>query len=145
MVIIVDSSILVSYLIMGQETIRARQLLKKCPDLAVTPSILEETTYIGLSLIYNNKKGKDLKQEIIRGLSSNAKKFIGDFDRILALLDISIVESPKQLRSMTDIIEQNGLLPADAMISATCLTYKMDLATFDKDFHRVPNLTIIQN
>ena len=36
------------------------------------------------------------------------------------------------------------LLPNDALIAATCRTYGIDpIATFDKDFKRVPQLRVI--
>lgn len=83
--------------------------------------------------------------ELIQGEKTNAEKrkienYIARFRLIAFTPEISL----RAIELIRRYSNSHGLHLADAIIAATCLEYNCDLMTLNtRDFHFIPNLTII--
>ena len=59
----IDANRIVSFLIQAEETDRATEILRESSEPVITLNILEESIYIGLSLIYGSR-GFRLREDI---------------------------------------------------------------------------------
>ena len=142
MAVLIDSNVIISFLIQSDKTDEARKLLEKIDEPVTILNVVEETIYIGLSLIYG-VRGPKLKEEIKKGLNDTAKYFLKSLESFLVDFEVKLVEPPNKVNLLIEIIEKYGLLPNDALIAATCKLYGLRIATFDEDFRRVEFLEVI--
>lgn len=117
--------------------------LLKDEELAITFGILEETAYVGLSGIYGCRAFK-LRDEVKKGLNDESINFLEGLDSFIKKMRIRIISSPIDPTIMIKIIRDYRLLPADAVIAATCKANGItQIATLDSDFKRVDFLEVI--
>ncbi len=144
MATLVDSNILVSFLIESEKTDEAEKILEVIDEPATTLNVLEEVIYVGFSLIYGCR-GFALREEVKRGLSDNAITFLNGLKSFVEEFEIDILQPPSDLKLLLDIITSYCLLPNDALIAATCKHYGIKrIATFDEDFERVDFLEVFR-
>ncbi len=107
-------------------------------------SVVEECMYVGLSLVYG-ARGHKLKAEIERGLEDVARLFLESLGLFLEEFEVEIVDTPTDAVLLSDLIQEYGLLPNDALIAATCKHHGIkEIASFDEDFKRVNFLKIVK-
>jgi hypothetical protein len=111
--------------------------------LVITIGILEEAAYVGLSGIYGCRAFK-LRDMLKKGLNEESINFLEVLDSFIKKMQIEIISSPNDLGLMLEMIRYYRLLPADAVIAATCKDNSIaKIATFDSDFKRVDFLEVI--
>lgn len=139
----IDANIIVSFLIQAEDTDRAAEILRDALEPVTTLNVLEESIYIGLSLIYGSR-GFRLREDIKKDMKDNARKYMSNLRTLIDKFNINIINSPKNLEMILDIITKYRLMPNDAIIAATCQHYGIKcIATFDSDFRRVEFLEIV--
>lgn len=139
----IDANIIVSFLIRAEDTDRAKEILREVLEPVITLNVLEESIYIGLSLIYGSR-GFRLREGIKKDMKDDARKYMSNLRTLIERFNIDIVHPPKDLEMISDIITKYRLMPNDAIIAATCRHYGIkSIATFDSDFKRVEFLEII--
>ena len=144
MAVLIDTNVVVSFLIHSEKTEEAKLLLGKTEDPVVSLNVVEEIIYVGLSLIYG-VRGFKLKEIILKeGISKEANEFFDTFESFLSDYGVEIIPAPNDLKELLQIIIKYRLLPNDALIVATCKHHGINkIATFDPDFKRVDFLEII--
>nr|CBH39975.1 conserved hypothetical protein, containing PIN domain [uncultured archaeon] len=141
---LIDTNVVVSFLIDSEKTAEAKLLLGKTEEPVVALNIVEEIIYVGLSLIYG-VSGFKLKEKILKkGISKEANEFFNTLESFLSDYGIEIIPTPNDLKELLRIIRKYRLLPNDALIAATCKHHGIrKIATFDSDFDRVDFLEVI--
>jgi len=121
--VIIDSNVIVSFLIKSDKTEHAKVLLEKVDEPLTLMSIIEEACYVGLSLIYN-ARGWKLRETIEEeGLNDVAVSFLKNLSLSIKDFGIRILEPPKDTNLLIEMIKEYKLLPNDALIAATCKYY----------------------
>ncbi|NQE52481.1 tRNA(fMet)-specific endonuclease VapC [ANME-1 cluster archaeon GoMg3.2] len=149
--IFIDSSVFVAHCMVGDETLV--HLFEKGEELFSSPNVIEESFYKSLFLkteqIYK-KGGKYLLKEKYIKERANFEpifKYFNEFvKRIIetGTLKILPLNAEISLRSI-EISWKYGLLPNDALITATCKHHGITkIATFDSDFKRVDFLEVVE-
>ena len=92
-----------------------------------------------------NIKGKyDLRDYIKKEDYEFAEDFMERFHKLFDKEHITLIDDTKNVNLVRNVAEKYGLLPNDALITATCKHYGIDkVATFDPDFKRVDFLEVI--
>ena len=139
----IDANIIVSFLIQAEETDRATEILRESSEPVITLNILEESIYIGLSLIYGSR-GFRLREDIKKDMKDDARTYMSNLRILTDRFNINIIHPPRDLEMISDIIIKYRLMPNDAIIAATCQHHGIKcIATFDSDFKRVDFLKIV--
>ncbi len=139
----IDANIIVSFLIQAEDTDRATEILRESLEPVITLNILEESIYIGLSLIYRSR-GFRLREDIKKDMKDDARTYMSNLRTLIDKFNINIINPPKNLEMISDIITKYRRMPNDAIIAATCQHYGIKcIATFDSDFKRVEFLEIV--
>ena len=150
--VFVDTSLFVKSLIAGDKGLE-NQLCRYLEGeliLFTGLGVLEETYYKLISLVTQALTGKTGAHTVKRewnknkDISKNVKK---RFDILLELIDIgAILVVPTTMsifKRSCDISCTYGLFPNDALIAATCESYKIKkIATYDKDFEKIDFLEV---
>ena len=98
---------------------------------------------MGLSGIYGCRAFK-LRDEVKKGLNEESINFLEGMNSFIKKMRIRIISSPSDPTTMIKMIRYYRLLPADAVIAATCKANGITkIATFDSDFKRVDFLEVI--
>jgi predicted nucleic acid-binding protein len=140
---LIDANIIVSFLIQAEDTDRATEILRESLEPVITLNILEESIYIGLSLIYGSR-GFRLREDIKKDMKDDARTYMSNLRTLIDKFKINIIHPPKNLEMISDIITKYRLMPNDAIIATTCQHYGIKcIATFDSDFKRVEFLEIV--
>jgi len=109
----------------------------------ITLGILEESAYVGLSVIYGCR-GFKLRDELKKGLNEESIKFLEGLISFIEKMQIRVISPPDNPAMILDMIGNYRLLPADAAIAASCKYHDIaKIATFDSDFKRVDFLEVI--
>jgi predicted nucleic acid-binding protein len=104
---------------------------------------LEETVYVGLSLIYGSY-GFKLRDQLKRELKGTARIFLDQLKSFLIEYRIEVLSIPEDPDLLFESVATYRLLPNDAAIVAACRYYGIkNIATFDSDFNRVGDLKVI--
>jgi len=140
-----DTSVFLCFFIEG------KSVLETLPENLITSTnVIEELTYILIK--HKAEETRDEKHyETLSFLRGNPSYIIEifeeikrDIETVLTTLSIKVVE-PADFQRMWNIIEKYGLLPNDALISATCRLYGIGrIATFDEDFKKVDLLEVLK-
>lgn len=139
----IDANIIVSFLIQAEDTDRAKEILREATDPVITLNILEESIYIGLSLIYGSR-GFHLREDLKKNITDDARAYMDNLKALMDKFNIAIIHPPRDIEMILNIITKYKLLPNDAIIAATCQHHGIKcIATFDSDFKRVESLEII--
>ncbi|MFZ2833861.1 MAG: PIN domain-containing protein [Methanothrix sp.] len=126
---------------MGQAR-SAFELLKE-EEMFIAVGILEESAYVGLSIIYGCR-GFKLRDELKKGLNEESINFLEGLVSFLESMQIGVISPPGDPAMILDMIRNYKLLPADAAIAASCKYHEIaKIATFDSDFKRVDFLEVI--
>ncbi|MEN6611619.1 MAG: PIN domain-containing protein [Methanoregulaceae archaeon] len=142
--IFLDTSFIIPLLI---ETDRSRSsgtfFATASGSCAASMSIYEECFFVGLRLIADSEYGitstKDLKRHIQANGYGFADEFIRNLNRFFGM--ITILPDTENLGLIEKTAKECSLLPNDALIVATCREHAIGkLATYDRDFSRVPGL-----
>ena len=143
MATLIDSNVIVSLLIQSEKTEDAEKILENVRNPVTIITVIEESIYIGLSLIYD-ARGTRLKNKIKDCLRDDAVSFLRNLESFLEDFEIKLIAPPNDVKLLTEIIEKYSLLPNDALIVATCKFYGIKhIASFDKDFQRVDFLEVV--
>ena len=122
---------------------RARDILEASDDPVITPNILEEVVYVGLSLIYGCR-GFRLRDGLRKELKDKARTFLERLKSFIIEFKIKFLSNPEPHDQFLDFVETYRLLPNDAAIIAACRYHVIrKIATFDSDFDRVDFIDII--
>ena len=122
---------------------RAREILETSNDSVITVNVLEESVYIGLSLIYGCY-GFKLREQLKKELKETARIFLEQIKSFLIEYRIEILSIPEDPDLLLESVATYRLLPNDASIVAACRYYGIKkIATFDSDFSRVEFLNVI--
>ena len=98
---------------------------------------------MGLSAIYGCRAFK-LRDELKKGLNEGSINFLKGLDSFIEKMQIGIISPPIDTAMMLEMIRNYRLLPADAVITASCKHNGITkIATFDSDFKRVDFLEVI--
>ena len=144
MVVLVDSNVIVSFLIQSEKTEEAKEILEAVDEPVTLLSVLEEAVYVGLSLIYNCR-GFKLREKVRRGLNDSAILFVSSLRPFINEFGVKLIQPPNDPNLFFDAIIAYRLLPNDALIAATCKHYGIrKIATFDEDFKRVEFLEVVE-
>lgn len=139
----IDANIFISFLIQAEDTNRAKKILREASDPVITLNVLEESIYVGLSLIYGSR-GFRLRDDLKKIIRKDAFEYMDNLRILMDMFNIRIIHPPEDIKMILDIIARYNLLPNDAIIAATCLHHGIkSIATFDSDFKRVESLEII--
>ena len=88
---LIDTNVVVSFLIQSEKTAEAKLLLGKTEEPVVALNIIEEIIYVGLSLIYG-VSGFKLKEKILKkGISKEANEFFNTLESFLSDYGIEII------------------------------------------------------
>jgi uncharacterized protein len=143
--VLIDTNIIINILTNSEKIEQARFVfnLLKDEELVITIGILEESAYVGLSGIYGCRAFK-LRDELKKGLNDEAMMFLEGLNSFINDMQIKIISSPSDPSMMLAMIRHYRLLPADAIIAASCEDNGITrIATFDSDFRRVDFLEVI--
>ena len=144
MATLIDSNIVISLLIESEKTDDAQKILWKIEKPVTIISVMEESIYVGLALIYG-ARGSKLKKEMSGGLNDESISFLRNLNSFLKEFGIRLINPPNDVKLLDEIIEEYSLLPNDALIAATCKFYGIErIATFDEDFERVNFLEVVR-
>ena len=122
---------------------RAKEILEASEDPVITPNILEEVVYVGLSLIYGCR-GFKLRDELRKEIKEKARTFLERLKSFIIEFRIKFLSGPEPQDQFLDFVEIYRLLPNDAAIVAACKYHGIKkIATFDSDFERVDFIDII--
>ncbi len=98
---------------------------------------------MGLSGIYGCRAFK-LRDELKKGLNEESIRFLEGLNSFIKKMQIETISPPSDPSLMLAMIRYYRLLPADAVIVATCKDIGITkIATFDSDFKRVDFLEVI--
>ncbi len=144
MAVLIDTNVVVSFLIHSEKTEEAKLLLGKIEEPVVAINVVEEIIYVGLSLIYG-VSGFKLKRKIVNeGISKEADEFLNTLESFFSEYGIEIIRASNDLKELLQIIRKYRLLPNDALITATCKEHGInEIATFDHDFERIDFLVML--
>jgi predicted nucleic acid-binding protein len=143
--VLIDTNIIINILTNSEKIEQARFVfnLLKDEELVITTGVLEESAYVGLSGIYGCRAFK-LRDELKKGLNDEAMSFLQGLNSFIKDMQIRIISSPRDPSMMLAMIRHYRLLPADAIIAASCEDNGITrIATFDSDFRRVDFLEVI--
>ena len=141
----IDTNIIITILTGAEKIEQARSAFKllKGEELVITLGVLEETAYVGLSAIYGCRAFR-LRDELKKGLNEESINFLKELDSFIEKMQIGIISPPIDTAMMLEMIRYYKLLPADAVITASCKYNGITkIATFDSDFKRVDFLEVI--
>jgi len=98
---------------------------------------------VGLSVIYGCRAFK-LRDELKKGLNEDSINFLEGLNSFIEKMQIGIISPPNDPAMMLEMIRHYRLLPADAVIAASCKYHGITkIATFDSDFKRVDFLEVV--
>ena len=141
----IDTNIIITILTSSEKIEKARSIfnLLKDEELVITLGILEEVAYVGLSCIYGCRAFK-LRDALKKGLNLESINFLEGLESFIKKMQIGIISPPNDPTAVLKMIGYYRLLPADAVIVATCKDNGVTkIATFDSDFMRVDFLEVI--
>jgi predicted nucleic acid-binding protein len=141
-----DTSFLIPLLLEHRNTRHAQEIFADLGGpLYISPSVIDETIYIGCRLILRYQyitTTSQMKEYILKNGYSFAKLFFA------ALLDLSL--DLTNIPDCTDIVHilKNARtfhhLAGDAIILSTCQNHHIrTIATFDSDFLRATGITLV--
>lgn len=141
--VFVDSRIILAFL--AGEGAEARRIVEEIEDGKargyINPIVIDETMYGYLRL------ATGLSSRRIRSLLARRDRSLLDIIRadVLPTLELfTVLPLAAEPGEVAEIIEDYGLMPADALIALTCRKHGIDtIATLDWDFRRVPWLHVI--
>jgi hypothetical protein len=140
----IDANVFLSYLFPSDKLDAAKRIFRSSDDPVTILDILEEVVYVGLSLNHGSK-GFKLKGEIVKkGFCEKDRQFLSNLRAFLDEYGIRLVETPNDLKALLAAMEDNLLLPSDALIVASCRHHRIKcIATFDSDFKRLKDFEIL--
>ncbi len=136
--VFIDSSFFIKFLEGDKKTLPLMKDVENGKSNAFINSIVfSEVLYVSMKAM-SNLRSFDLKKK---------PEYVKDLDLadIRTLLDrFTVLPLNKHVHDLSwEIIKENGLLPNDAIIAATCKVYGISqIATFDSDFGKISFLEI---
>ncbi len=143
MKIFMDTSIILAFLA-GQDP-QAYKIIEEVENHAITGYInaivVDEVIY-GYLRLATGLSSKRIRQLLAKKDERLIKLIKNDVEPILKLfITLPTTIEPQEV---IDVIEEYGLMPADSIIALTCKHQGVNtIATFDKDFERIPWLRVI--
>jgi len=148
--VFLDSSIIHGYL---RGDLRAKDIvLNKQYIFYINDVVVNEVAFSILKSLYEDYYGKYKFYSLKDRVEELDAAILRGYDIVLEFIDRLISKGQLIYLMMTldvvytafDIAKEYGLLPADALIAATCKHYGIEtIATFDEDFKRIPWLKTI--
>ena len=148
MKVFLDTNIFYNILFETQLTMETRRILKEYADAEYMTSfiVVNELLYISTFKYYRDKgfiKGKLSLRKILEK-HGYPQQIIDGVKGLLKDLGVIVLRDRLDLEELIDVITKYNLLPNDAQIAITCKYYNINtIATFDKDFKRIPWLKTI--
>ncbi len=141
--VFVDTSVILAFLA-GQDN-RALDIIRGVERREITgyisPLVIDETIYGYLRLATGHSA-----RRIRKLLAKRDERLMGMIkDEVQPVLkQFTTLPLAAEPGEVTGLIEEYGLMPADALIALTCRQHEISvIATLDEDFKRVPWLKVI--
>ena len=141
--VFVDTSVILAFLA-GQDD-RALEIIRGVERRELTgyinPLVIDETIYGYLRLATGHSA-----RRIRKLLARRDERLMGMIkDEVQPVLKLfTTLPLASEPGEVTGLIEEHGLMPADALIALTCRQHEISvIATLDEDFKRVPWLRVI--
>ena len=147
--VFLDSSVITKYF-MGYD--KALNIIESDMVFAVNDVVYSEVVFNLLRARYFEKYGRFSLYGLRRRITAKDIDITKAYDIVIEFFSelekenrLQVLATTKEIiLSSGSIAREYGLLPNDALITATCKHYNINtIATFDEDFKRVPWLKVI--
>jgi len=141
--VFVDTSIILAFLA-GQDE-RAKDLIRRIERHEITgyinPVVIDETIY-GYLRLATGLSARRIRKLLAKREERLIKMIKSEVQPVLKLFTtLPLIAEPGET---VEIIEEYGLMPADALIALSCKQHELNtIATLDEDFKRIPWLEVI--
>ncbi|MCE4599463.1 MAG: PIN domain-containing protein [Desulfurococcales archaeon] len=141
--VFVDTSIILAFLV-GQDD-RALEIIRRIERREITgyinPLVIDETIY-GYLRLATGHSARRIRKLLARRDERLIRMIKDEVQPILKLFTtLPLAAEPGEVAGL---IEEHGLMPADALIALTCKQHEISvIATLDEDFKQIPWLKVI--